>query len=59
MSNLSKTPKPHIEENNKAETPKISSDDRKKVLAEMTELIRENKKIVAKYKSSHNETLYE
>lgn len=59
MSNLPKNPKPHIGESKNIEVPNISSSDRKKVLSEMTELIRENKKIIAKYNPSHNETFYE
>ena len=58
MSNLPTNPKPHIGEEKIIEVPKTSSSDRKKTLEEMTELIRENNKIVAKYKSSNNETLY-
>jgi len=59
MSNLPINPKPHIGEEKKIEAPKTSSSDRQKALEKMTELIRENRKIVAKYKSAHNETVYE
>ena len=59
MSNLPKNPKPHIGEEKIIRLPKTSSSERKKALEEMTELIRKNKKIVAKYRSSQNETIYE
>jgi hypothetical protein len=59
MTNLPKNPKPHIGEKIVKDFPKISSSDRKKVIKEMTEIIRESNKIVAKHRSSHNETVYE
>jgi hypothetical protein len=58
MSNLPKNPKPHIGEKITGVLPKISSSERKKAIQEMTELISESNKIVAKYRSRHNETLH-
>jgi hypothetical protein len=59
MGSLPKNLKPHIGQKKEKNIPPISSTERKKVIQEMTEIIRESNKIIAKYRSSNNETLHE
>jgi hypothetical protein len=58
MSNFPKNPQPHIQTEKETIVPQISSSERKRIIHEMTELIRENKRIVAKH-TSKNEIAYE
>ena len=58
MSNLPKNPKPHIGEKIESKPNVIKTVNYDKVIDEMVELIRENKKIIKKHTPRHNEALY-
>ncbi len=59
MSSLPNNPKPHIGEGIIKNVPILSPKEREKAIEEMTKIIRESNKIVAKYSAVHHENLHD